>query len=431
MTRRHWLIFAVSAMGFVFDSFDLQTVSISATRIAADLHLTPYEVGTLFSGAAGGMLVGSLLFGTAADRIGRRLCFQLSVLVFSLASGLAYFAQDGTQLVLLRFLTGIGLGGFIPVDYALMSEFMPRRRRGLLFGLWAMFLPIGTLLSARVGNLILPSFGWRPMFLAGAAPALLVLLIRFCVPESPRFLLARGRTEEARESLRWLAAGRRLPEAVERVLQIATPARAGEWISMRDVVSRPYLTRTLYLWGAWFCFVFCYFGLVSWLPALLATHKGVSSRDVFRFMTLFALSGIAGRVLVALTIDRLGRRVLVAGCASAAAAAGLAFGAAQAEAFVFAAVCALGLGLEALTGALATMTPELYPTRIRATGVGWAQGIGRLGAIAAPLVVGAVIPLGILPVFLCFAAAFLAVSLLTVTLAPETKGRSLEDAELG
>ncbi len=325
LNGRHALIFLVSSVGFFFDAIDLQFLGLAVPSISKEWGLTPGSIGWLFSLTAAGMLLGSYVFGTLSDHVGRRACFQVTIALFALGSGLCFFVGNIWQLGALRVLTGFGIGGFIPVDTAIMSEFMPTRRRGLMTGLWNLSLSVGYIVSAKIAASVIPGYGWRSLFLIGFAPAVLVLLVRRIVPESPRYLLTRGRREEARRFVSWISGDKALPPDLDAVfdhpLQPANPR-----LSVAELFSRGYRVRTAFSWSVWFFLMFCYLGLLPWLPTLLGQYRNVPMADVFGIMVALSASGVVGRVVVALLIDRVGRRALMIPFALAAMVAAFAFG---------------------------------------------------------------------------------------------------------
>ena len=427
LNSRHAVIFVVSALGFFFDALDLQILALGVPSISKEWGLAPNAIGWLFSLTAFGMLAGSYTFGTLADYIGRRLCFQLTIATFAVSSGLCYFAENAWQLGALRVLVGFGIGGFIPVDTAIMSEFIPARKRGLVFGLWNLFFSVGYIASAKIAAFIVPTYGWRALFIVGVAPALLVLLVRVAVPESPRFLMMRGRFDEARRSVAWIS-GKHLSRDLDALFANPAKAEARTRITVAELFSPTYRSRTAFTWCLWFSLMFCYLGLLPWLPTLLGRFRQIPMSEVFNIMIAFSASGILGRLAVAFLVDRLGRRAMMIPLATCALIAALAFGWQTELNAIWWCACALGFFLDGVLGTTATMTPELYPTRTRATGIGWAQSMGRIGAILAPLAIGALVPLGVEWVFVMFAVALGFVILATSLFRVETSQLSLEKA---
>jgi MFS transporter, putative metabolite:H+ symporter len=430
--RRHYLVFAVCAAGFLFDSLDFQIMAVAAPSIAKEWQLSPGVLGTVFSAAQVGMLIGSIVFGILCDQYGRRTIFQLTVGIFAVFSGLCAAAQSTMQLAALRLATGLGIGGFVPVDMSVLAEFMPTRLRGRMLALVALFYPVGGLLAAACASLFIPTLGWRGLFLIGVVPAIMIFLVRWLVPETPRYLLKAGRMSEAEKSIQWVSRGRvSLPKKSPSEGHEAAVQSQPKKLSVLDLLSKEYRARTIMLWGLWFAWSFSYFGLIMWLPTLLVKYRGIPQAEVFYYMMGFMLSGIVGRIFVVIFVDRVGRvpiLVLYGACAGIA----LFFFGQQtglANLMIFGYVTAFfhdgGLS------AMGAYTPELYPTRARATGYGWAAGVGRMASIIAPMAVGFLLTsYSVYSVFVVFGASYLAAALIVLAFRIETKGLQLETAAL-
>lgn len=426
---RHWAVFIPCAVGFMFEVIDYQFMAFAAPSLTREWDLGPTQLGMLFSVSAFGQLVGSLGFGMFADRFGRRASFQILIAFVGAFTALSYFVRSPVELAVLRFFVGCGVGGFVPVDSAILSEFMPARRRGLMLGLWALFLSFGNILAAKVAGWVIPEYGWRMLFLIGSAPVALVLAIRMLVPESPRFLLSQRRTNEAERSLLWISGNVELPLPVKRALASANPP-ADERVPVSILFTSQYRRRTVFIWALWFGCLFGYLGLFPWLPTFLSRYREVPQAEVFVFMTWFATFGLLGRVLVTFLIDTLGRRPLLIITGFGAATTAWMFAQQTGIDGLRAYGWSFGLFMEALTVTLTILTPELYPTRARTTGAGWALGAGRIGAITAPLAIGTLIAGGTSPVFIIIGASFAICAILPIIFPIETRQCSLESSAL-
>lgn len=431
MNRRHWAIFLVCAVAFLFDSFDLQVISLVAPILSRQWHLSAQVLGVVIASASVGMLIGSVLFGMLSDVLGRRSGLQITIAIFAIFSGLCALAQNAPQLIVLRFLVGVGIGGFVPVDTAVLTEYMPAKYRGRLLALWGAIFPVGGFFAAALAVFILPHFGWQGLFLLGVIPALLILGIRMLIPETPRFLLMKGRVQEAEQSLRWLT---------QEVLPAPLPVVTGEVRPVREEVghnsfagmfSPVYRRRTLLALGLWFFWNFSYFGLILWLPTLLTRFRGLPLATVVLYVAGFQAAGIVGRLIMLPLVDWIGRRPIIIIGAVAAGLLQLLFGLQAALIGLVLIGYALAFFHDGGFSGVAPYTPELYPTRLRATGVGWANGAGRLAAILAPLLVGILVAVSNpYIVFVLFAVSFLLAALVVTLLGNETKGQVLEQASL-
>ncbi|AGL20667.1 MFS transporter [Actinoplanes sp. N902-109] len=371
-TGRHWLVFGLCAAGFFFDSMDLQLMSLVAPVLLRQWELTPAGLGRVVAAAVLGMFAGACLFGALADRIGRRPGYQITIAVFAGFSALCALAQNPAQLMVFRFGAGLGIGGFIPIATTLLSEFAPPRMRGRLLALWGIAFPAGGLCATGVVSVLLPATGWRGVFLAGAAPALLLLAVRRIVPEAPDF----------------------------------RPAEGSAMTAVTGLLDRAHRRTTTAVWGIWFCWSFAYYGLILWLPSLLALMR-VPLGTVLGYTIGFQLAAIAGRVATLLVVDRLGQRPLIVLCALAAAAAVLLLGTQHTLAGLIVAGYAVSFVQDGGFSGIVPFTPALYPPALRATGVGWANGLGRVASMVAPVLVGVIVTAGgTAPVFAMFAAAY-------------------------
>jgi putative MFS transporter len=428
LNRRHWLIFALCSLGFAFDALDFQIMALIAPAIAREWKVEPQTMGFILSTTAIGMVLGSYLFGIVSDRIGRRTGFQLTVLIFSVFCGLSVFARNPTELAILRFFTGIGIGGFVPIDTAIMSEFMPKSSRGKLMALWAISFSGGGLIAAFMARVVGADLGWRSLFLVGAVPGILVLFVRMVIPESPRFLLQKGQEKEARRSIEWLALGKPLPPAVGSAG--LTSDLGITKVTIRTLFSSAYRRRTTMLWLLWFSWSFSYFGVLLWLPSLLVQHRGVPGAQVFTYMMGFLVIGMCGRAAIATVVDVWGRKnsIAVVGVLSSITLLVFSQQAGYENLLLFGYLFAFFH--DAGLSAIAPYTPELYPTRARATGVGYANGAGRIASIGSPIIVGFLVPVGLNAVFVVLAAGYLVAAIVVLSFGLETKGLVLEDAAL-
>ena len=421
----HWRMVGASGLGWMFDAFDSGLVSFVLAVLVKEWALTPDQVGRIGSAGLLGMFAGAVLVGTLADRYGRKAMFQATLAVFSIATGLCGLAQGYLSLLAMRFLVGFGLGGELPVASTLVSEFSPKAHRGKLVVVLESFWAFGWALAAIVAYMFIPTWGWRAAFFLGSLPVLYVLYLRRAIPESPRFLAAAGRWDEAVAIVRAVEAEcGEAPAPLE-----PDAAAAGTTPRFADLWAGPMARRTAMLWGLWFAMVYSYYGIFIWLPSLLvaAGHGLVKS---FGYVLIITAAQIPGYFSAAWLVDRWGRKPTLAAYLLGCAVAAFAFGRAQGPAAIIAWGCLLSFFNLGAWGVVYTYTPESYPTRLRATGVGWAAGIGRVGGILAPLVVGRI--LSSMPgrqdlVFAQFSIVILAGLVVVCSLGEETKGRSLEE----
>jgi MFS transporter, putative metabolite:H+ symporter len=425
-TREHGRLVVGSGLGWALDAMDVGLISFVMAALAVQWSLSPTELSWIGSIGFVGMALGATLGGLLADRFGRRQVFALTLLVFGVATGAAALSWSVGALLVFRLLIGLGLGAELPVASTLVSEFAPARLRGRLVVALEAFWAVGWVLAALIGYLVVPrsDAGWRWALALGAVPALYAAAVRRTLPESVRFLELRGRTAEAEVAVRRFeqAAG---VEPVPSPVPSPTTAPA-ELPVARGLWGRGARGRTAALWTVWFGINFAYYGAFIWLPTLLV-EAGFSLVRSFGYTLLITLAQLPGYALAAVLIERWGRRpTLAVFLVGSAVGAGL-FARADGETAVLVTGMVLSFFNLGAWGALYAVTPEVYPTGLRATGAGAAAGFGRLASIAAPLCVPPLLHAGgsglVFGVFAaCFAAAALAVRGL-----PELRGRTLEE----
>jgi putative MFS transporter len=427
-----WQIKARIVVGVAtfFDAFDALAIASVLPVIVPLWKLTPPQIGLMISAGFFGQLVGALLFGWIAERYGRMTAMIWSIALFAVMSLACAFAWDYGSLLVLRTIQGVGLGGEVPVAAVFISELAKAHGRGRFVLLYELVFPIGLVAASLIGLWVVPHLGWQSMFVIGALPALLALVLRSLLPESPRWLAVRGRHAEAEKAMSLIeaetlkATGAPLPPVKPVVATLEKPA------SLADLFGAFYLQRTLVVWVIWFAAYFVNYGLSIWLPTLYRTVFKLPLDVSLRYGLITQAVGLLGTLICALTIDQVGRRLWFA-CSFAAAAlalAALAFiPAASAEqvltfmtiAYFFISTINIGVYL---------YTPELYPTRVRALGVGTATAWLRFASMIGPIAVGMMLGGGLPSVFATFAAVAAVAAAVTGVYAVETKGRVLEEA---
>ena len=390
LNRRHAVVFALCSAGLFFESLNLQLMSFIAPQVAREWGLGPRMLGLAISAAIFGMLLGTYVFGAVADRYGRRLAFQCTVGIFSLLTALAGTATTLWQLIAARCGAGIGIGGSIPVETSVLTEFIPAAWRGRALALWGIFLPLGGLVAPLCVAIMPAQFGWRGLLFLGGVPAVLVLIARRTIPETPQYLAGKGRMGEARAAVAWIANRRHEPPPAAKIpaaKPLLPKKRAPEGI----LFSPPYRRTTATNWMIYFGTFFSYYGFILWMPALLGGYRGYAASEVVRFMLGLALAGLSGRIAMIFAIGRIARRPLIMTCAVLSAMALIAFALPTDHASIMAAGYIAAFFLEGIFGAVIPFVAESYPAESRATGIGWAGGMGRLGATLAPLAIGSLV----------------------------------------
>jgi len=374
----------------MLDGFDILAMSFSASGVKAAWNLPNQQLGFLLSAGLIGMAFGSLLLAPAADRWGRRRIILLSGVIAGAGMLGSVAARGFEDLLTLRFLTGIGIGSTIASAAVLVSEYSPDRWRSAALAAYATGYPVGVTIGGVLTTFAIPRYGWRSAFAIGGAMSLVMLLVAWRrLPESLDFLVTR-RPPGALARLNLLLMRMRLPPASV----LPEGASGTEAESTRVPLTLLLTPTTLLLWVMFFFTMAGFYFVVSWTPRLL-NAAGLSATQGLTGGVLLNLGGIAGCGGFALAATRAdAQRLLIASLiASALLMAAFGFTVHRLDLALSTALL-LGLLLNAAMAGLYAVGPPLYPTEVRATGMGWAVGIGRLGAILAPLGTGGLLDHG-------------------------------------
>ncbi len=423
-TREHGRLVVGSGLGWALDAMDVGLISFVMAALAAQWALTSTELSWIGSIGFAGMALGATLGGLLADRFGRRQVFALTLLIFGIATGAAALSWSIGALLVFRFLIGLGLGAELPVASTLVSEFAPARVRGRVVVLLEAFWAVGWTLAALIGYFVVPrgDDGWRWALALGALPALYAVVVRRGLPESVRFLELRGRTKEAEATVRRFEAAAGV-EPVPSPDAVPSPTAAP---GLRAVWAMGLRSRTAALWIVWFGINFSYYGAFIWLPTLLF-DDGFSLVKSFQYTLIITLAQLPGYAAAAVLIEKWGRRPTLATFLVGSAVGAVLFATADGDAAVLVTGMVLSFFNLGAWGALYAVTPESYPTALRATGAGSAAGFGRLASIAAPLCVPPMVDAGGTGLVFAVFAGFFAIAALASLGLPERRGRALED----
>lgn len=415
-------LLGVCGVTWAADAAEILLIGFALPSIRQEFGLSLVSGSLLAAVTFLGMLVGAWLWGPLSDRIGRRLGFMVTVAIFAVFGLLSAFAPGPIWLLIFRALTGFGLGGALPLDFALYAEYLPTRHRGRHLVLLESFWALGTIAAAGLAWLLVPTVGWRPLLATSALAALLVLWIRLRIPESPRYLAARGRTEEATRVVAQVAEynGRRWDAA------ISAPEPSRPVAPLRTLFAPSLRRSTIMLWVAWFGISLGYYGVFIWLPTVFV-RQGFDVLATYAFTFLLALAQLPGYFSAAWLVEAWGRRSTIVTYLTVSGAATFLFALAPSTPLLLSAGVVMSAFSLGAWGGLYAYTPELYPTVVRGTGFGYASGLTRVAGTLAPLVGGAllatslVLPLGI------FATAFLVAGAVVGLLGTETRGHALTD----
>lgn len=423
--RFHYKLLLVTGLGWLFDSMDTGLIAFILPVLAKEWGLAPGQMGLIGSIGLIGMALGAIISGTVADRIGRKKVFTITVLLYSIASAFCALSWNYQSLLVFRFLVGFGLGGELPVAATLVSEYAPSRVRGRFIVLLESFWGLGWIAAACIAYFFIPVYGWRMAFLIGALPALYVCLIRLHMPESVRYLLTRGRVDEARQIVLSLEKQLHVPSALFTGETETVPVVAKA--SFRELWKKPFMSRTIMLWLVWFGINFSYYGIFMWLPSLVF-QQGFTVVKTFEYVLIMTLAQLPGYYCAAWLVDKIGRKYTLSAFLLFSGVASYFFGHASTAATLMMWGSVMSFFNLGAWGVLYTYTPEQYPTAIRALGSGWAAGFGRFGGMAAPMMVGALLArsFGFASVFYMFALVFAAVAVIVLSLGVESKQKDLE-----
>jgi MFS transporter, putative metabolite:H+ symporter len=413
-----------------FDAFDALAIASVLPVIAPLWKLAPQQIGWLISAGFLGQLLGALVFGWVAERQGRITAMVWSIALFSVMSLVCALAWDYNSLLAFRTMQGIGLGGEVPVAAVFISELARAQGRGRFVLLYELVFPVGLVAASLAGLWVVPHLGWPYMFAIGALPGFLALVLRRLLPESPRWLAVRGRLAQAETAMAQIesetrkATGEPLPAPKPVVSTLDKPA------SLTDLFGPFYLRRTLVVWVIWFCAYFVNYGLSIWLPTVYRTVFKLPLDQSLRYGLITQAVGLIGTLICALAIDHVGRRpwFALSFVGAAAALAVLASTPTPTAQQVLTYMTIAYFFVSSINIGVYLYTPELYPTRVRALGVGTATAWLRLASIIGPTVVGMMIGSGLAAVFVTFAAVAGIAAVITGLFAVETKGRVLEEA---
>jgi putative MFS transporter len=428
--RFQWRLLFANGLVWAADAMEVLIIGFVLPAITRLWGLTPGQASLVGAATFLGMFVGASGWGRIADRWGRRRVFLLTVLLDAAFGLLSALSPNFVWLIVFRFLTGTAVGGTLPVDYAIMSEYLPTKQRGKFLVYLESFWALGTIIVALLAWRLIPDprladTGWRWLLAASAVPGLLGYWVRRSVPESPRYLVAQGREAEARAVLQRVADTNGVQITVAQLqttLQRANTTFATIW-------NGTLFRRTLLLSMVWFGLSLGYYGIFTWLPTIFV-GQGFTFVRSYGYVVLLALAQIPGYVLAAYLVDRVGRKPTVALFLIASAVCSYLFAIANTPQLIVAGGMVLSFSLLGAWGALYAFTPELYPTDIRATGMGWASAMARAAGVCAPFIGGSLLNVSLVLALSVYAAFFVISAVAALFIDVETRNRRLLDVTL-
>jgi putative MFS transporter len=423
----HYRIFWLVGAGMFFDGYDLYIAGGVIASVIQTKFAAPAQIPQFVSLTFVGMTIGALVTGFVGDKMGRRFTYQINLLIFGLASLAAAFAQDMTQLIVLRFIQGLGLGAEIVVGYSTLTEFVPPKTRGRWLSMMAFLVVAGFPATALLGYLIIPAFGWRPMFVIAGLGSLVVWYLRKNLPESPRWLESEGRTAEAEALMQSIekeaSGGAPLPPVV-------VPAPVAPVAAM-DMLKPPLLQRLLV--GCWVLITIntLIFGFVIFLPQFFL-RQGLTITNSLAYTLVLSVGSLVGCAVGAYLSDAVGRRWSIIGASTVTIVTGYIyarFDAGADPAVVLGVGFILIVAIYVQTAILfGVYTPELFPTEIRLRANGICNTLGRGATVVSPFIVGELMQTYQLPGVVWLMIALVLVQIVVVwAWGVEPRNRGLEE----
>jgi AAHS family 4-hydroxybenzoate transporter-like MFS transporter len=400
----------ICATVLFLDGFDTTAIGYVAPALGKEWNIGKAALGVVGSAGLFGLMIGALLFGPLADRIGRKKVIVFSTLAFGIGTLITSFVNDVNTLLAIRFLTGLGLGGAMPNTIALTSEFSPHRRRATMVMVMFVGFSIGAALGGLLAAALIPQFGWRSVFVVGgAAPIVLAPILAIKLPESVRFLALTGCADtRVAELLAFVNAKVGFPAGTR--FAVNEPALKG--IPVQHLFGDGRTLATLLLWVVFFMSLLDIYFLSNWLPTVL-NDLGASISAAAAIGSMLQVGGVIGTFALGSVIDRFSFRALALVYFIAVFAVGAIGQLGHSAVLVTIAIFIAGFCIVGGQIAANALAAGFYPTAVRATGVGWALGIGRIGSIVGPLIGGILLSLKWNPgeVFLAAAGAALCAAL--------------------
>ncbi len=385
--RFHWTLLILGVLTLVFDGYDSQILAYVMPNVLKEWHLTPVQGGSIASYGFMGLMIGSVGLGMLADRIGRRIPLILGLIIFSVFSGGLFWVHSFKTFCILRFLSGLGMGGVLTLCITLGSEFAPAKVRGRMVATMSTGFMIGPAMAGVVSILVIPSFGWRMVLLFSLLPLIFTPFLYWFLPESVRFLAQKRRYDEATAVLRRIekAAHVEPTQWTEESFVLPSIERKG---GVKRLFSSKLAVMTILIWLVYFFNNIAIYGLIIWLPTLLS-KTGISLVRSYGYTAMGHFGGVLGSILLGMVLDRFGRKGGLVFAYVLAAVVSWLFGQATGSPVaLYLLSMATGFFIIGGQSAQHAVTSEIYPTFIRSTGVGWALTMGRFGAVCAPLLGG-------------------------------------------
>ncbi|MCL1917055.1 MAG: MFS transporter [Peptococcaceae bacterium] len=447
LTSNHYKVIITCIFADMLEFFDYFLIGFVLSLILGDWNITFGQTAFILLSAGVGAMFGPIVFGHLADKFGRRSVFMITLLVFSVGSGLMFFTphEGWIYLSVLRFIVGFGVGGLFSVDLPLVQEYVPSRMRGQVTGIITAFIPVGILLGSLSAGFLTDIVGWRGVLLVGAVPALLLIAIRAWIPESPRWLIyKKNDLEQAAKSAGWITKTKNLVEEIKALPSENTVvSKVFEISKLTDLLKYP--RSCIAGWGLYFFHAICYYGVVLWAPTIVARTMELPATEAARWFIIVTCTGVFGRFLWAFMGERFGRKICIILTTVIGAALVITAGVYQPAWWgpIPAVIVIMAIMYFFMDGGLAAVSMfiiEQWPQKLRASGLGSSYGIGSgLGKIIGPMILAfvagqqnfvspALVTEAVAPSYIVM-GLFLACCFIPVLFGIEGRGKSIEQME--
>lgn len=382
----HWKVLVWCLLIIIFDGYDLVIYGVALPLLMQQWSLTAVQAGLLASAALFGMMFGAMIFGTLSDRLGRKKTIMICVTLFSGFTFLGAFATNPVEFAILRFIAGLGIGGVMPNVVALMTEYAPKKIRSTLVAIMFSGYAIGGMTSALLGAWLVKDMGWQIMFLIAGIPLLMLPIIWKFLPESLAFLIKSGKEEQAKQIINKLLPTRDIHQNTQLVFNENIHHEAPVKALFQD--GRAF--STFMFWIAFFMCLLMVYALGSWLPKLML-KAGYSLGASMLFLFALNIGGMVGAIGGGALADRFHLKPVITSMFVIGAAALILLGFNSPQIVLYSLIALAGAATIGSQILLYTFVAQFYPTTVRSTGMGWASGIGRIGAIIGPVLTGALL----------------------------------------
>lgn len=426
VTKLTMVIFVLLGLTMIMDNYEFGLAPYTMPQIAEEFNLTSVETGSIASWNLLGIVIGGMAAGLLSDRFGRKKVVMLAAFIYSVLTPLVYFVPDFTWYCIIRFIGGLGLGAALPVCITLMSEYAPTKRRGVLITSTMAFYLFGGVITGTAAIYVIPAYGWRMMYLIGGAAIIVLILLAVFLRESPQWQITHGKIDEAIDTMKALekSAGRAVTEWTKDDIYVPPPAKKS---GVTALFTPEYRKQTIGLWLMYFLSCCVLYSIMSWMPTLLYTVKGLSLKMSYIFSFSQNVAASIACVVTGLMADKLGRKVNIYLGYSLIVLILPLMAFANGLQTLFLTVLAVGFAINYALNTAQPIIAEYYRPEVRNTGVSFASGVGRFGGFVGPLLVGLMVQKGFnfqTITMLCIVPALLGMLVVRFLVTEETRGKT-------